>query len=187
MLGADVVMLETLRLFLGELHDRAGPFGEAIEVPTLLRACFGSLPAGATPALTAQPSADRANDPFHSHLLILSVSLLLLTRRASSGSLWPLRLSHRRAQCVHRGTVRPIVCAGVPGCAAPGRANRCRQARGPTSAPSRYLRGRRGNALASASSRRLPSKAPGPAVLHRAAAGASTTQYSPPPPTALPL
>src|SRR5438132_13000032 len=86
MLGADVVMVETLRLFLGELHDRAGPFGEAIEVPTLLRVCFGSLPKGAAPAVTCQPSADRANDSLHFHLLILSVSLLLLTRRASSGS-----------------------------------------------------------------------------------------------------
>src|SRR5258707_14605260 len=176
MLGADVVMLETLRLFLGELHDRAGPFGEAIEVPTLLRACFGSLPAGASPAVTCQPSADRANDSLPSHLLILSVSLLLLTRRASSGSLWPLRLSHRHAQCVHRGTVLPIVCAGVPGCAAPGRANRCRPARGPTNAPSRYRRGRRGNALASASARRQPPRAPGQPVLQREEGGAPKTR-----------
>src|SRR6266566_7148166 len=86
MLGADGVVLETLRLFLGKLHDPAGPIGEAIEVPTLFRACFGSLPAGAAPAVTCQPSADRANDSLHFHLLILSVSLLLLTRRASSGS-----------------------------------------------------------------------------------------------------
>ena len=55
---------------------------EAIEVPTLLRVCFGSLPAGAASAVTCQPSADRANKMVHSHLLILSVSLLLLTQRA---------------------------------------------------------------------------------------------------------
>jgi hypothetical protein len=34
-LGADGVVLEALRLFLGELHDCAGPFGEAVEVPSL--------------------------------------------------------------------------------------------------------------------------------------------------------
>jgi hypothetical protein len=86
MLGADVVVLETLCLFLGELHDCAGTFGEAIEVPSLIRACFGSLPTGASPLVTCQPSADRSNDSLRYHLLILSISLLLLTRRASSGS-----------------------------------------------------------------------------------------------------
>ncbi len=72
MLGADVVMVEVLRLFLGELHDFAGPFGETIEVSSLVPACFGSLPTGAGPAVTCQPSAYRANNILRCHLLILS-------------------------------------------------------------------------------------------------------------------
>src|SRR5207249_4737737 len=80
--GADGVVLETLRLFLGELHDHAGPFGETIEVPTLIRACCGSLPTGASPAATYQPSADRADKMVRYHLLILSVSLLFFPQRA---------------------------------------------------------------------------------------------------------
>src|SRR6266567_2286431 len=113
-LGADGVVLEALRLFLGELHDCAGPFGEAVEVPSLVRACCGSLPTGASPPVRCQPSADRADTMVRCHLLILSVSLLLLTRRASSDSLGSPRLSHRRALCVQRGMVLPIVCAGCP-------------------------------------------------------------------------
>jgi len=45
-----------------------------------------SRSAGTCPAVTCQPSADRANKMVRCHLLILSVSLLLLTRRASSDS-----------------------------------------------------------------------------------------------------
>src|SRR5258707_14097968 len=55
MLGADVVMVEVLRLFLGELHDFARPFGETIEVSYLVPACFGSLPTGVGPAVTCRP------------------------------------------------------------------------------------------------------------------------------------
>ena len=165
-------------LFLpyGELHDFAGSLGEPVEVSSLVRACFGSLSAGAGSTMTSQPSADGANYSLRCHLLILSVYLFPLTQRASTGSPWPPRLCHRRAQCVRPGTARPIVCAGALGCAPPVRANRCRQARGPTSAPSRYRRGRRGNALASASSRWLPPKAPGRAVLQRGEGGASSTR-----------
>src|SRR5260370_16838665 len=79
-LGADVVVLEALRLFLGELHDRAGPFGEAVEVPFLVPACCGSLPTGASPPATGQHSAERANTIVPFHLLILSFPSLLLTR-----------------------------------------------------------------------------------------------------------
>ena len=121
-LGADGVVLEALRLFLGELHDRAGPFGEAVEVPSLVRGCCGSLPTGASPPVRCQPSAYRADKMVRCHLLILSVSLLLLTRRASSDFLWSPHLSHRRALCVQRGMVLPIVCAGVSDCAPPGNA-----------------------------------------------------------------
>ena len=79
MLGADVVVLETLLLFLGELHGCAGPFSETIEVPNLIRACCGSLPTGASPLVTCQPSADRANNMLRCHLLILSVSVFSIT------------------------------------------------------------------------------------------------------------
>jgi hypothetical protein len=96
-LGADGVVLEALRLFLGELHDRAGPFGEAVEVPSLVRGYCGSLPTEASPPVRCQPSADRADNMVRCHLLILSVSLLFFTRRGLSDFLWSPRHSHRRA------------------------------------------------------------------------------------------
>ncbi len=78
-LGADGAVLETLRLFLGEPHDCAGPFGEAVEVPSLVCGCCSSLPTGASPPLRCQPSADRADKMVRCYLLILSVSFFSIT------------------------------------------------------------------------------------------------------------
>jgi hypothetical protein len=69
-----------------------GPLGEPVEAPSLVHACFSSLSAGSSPAVTSQPSAHRAKKSLRCHLLILSVYLLPLTRRASTGSSWPPRL-----------------------------------------------------------------------------------------------
>ncbi len=77
MLGADVVVLEALRLFLGELHDVAGSFGEPVEVPLLARSSVSPFPTGTSPpAGMSQQSAERACKSLRYHLLILSVGML---------------------------------------------------------------------------------------------------------------
>ncbi len=76
MFSPDVVMLEALRLFLSKTHHMPGSLGEPVEAPSLVHACFGSLSTGTGPAVTSQPSADRAKKFLSYHLLILSVCLL---------------------------------------------------------------------------------------------------------------
>src|SRR2546421_9053945 len=46
MLGADVVVVEALRLFLGELHDFSGPLGEPVKAPPPVLVCTSSRSAG---------------------------------------------------------------------------------------------------------------------------------------------
>ncbi len=75
-LGADVVVLETLRLFLGKLHDVAGSLGEPVEAPLLVPSSVSPFPTGtSTLAGTPQPSAERSSQSLHYHPLILSVSM----------------------------------------------------------------------------------------------------------------
>src|SRR6266852_2188529 len=176
MLGPDVVVLQALRLFLGKTHHMPGSLGEPVEAPSLVHACFGSLSTGTGPAVTSQPSADRAKKFLSYHLLILSVCLLPSIRRASTGSPWPRLASHTRARRALRETARPSARAWMPGDAPRARANRCTHGCGPTSAPSRYRRGRRGNALASASTRRPRHRALGREECQRGGHGASSTQ-----------
>ncbi len=99
MLGPNIIVLQALRLFLGKTHGMPGPLSEPVEAPSLVHSCFSSLSAGSSPAVTSQPSADRAKKSLRCHLLILlSVYLLPLTRRASTGSPWPRLASHTRAR-----------------------------------------------------------------------------------------
>ena len=97
-LSPDVVVLEALSLLLGKLHDVAGSLGEPVEAPLLVRSSVSPFPTGtSTPAGTSQPSAERSSKSLRYHLLILSLCELLSIQRASTGSLWPPRLSHRPA------------------------------------------------------------------------------------------
>src|SRR5258708_1184787 len=76
MFSPGVVLLYALRRFLRETHPLPRSLREPVEAPSLVHACFGSLSTGTGPAVTSQPSADRAKKFLSYHLLILSVCLL---------------------------------------------------------------------------------------------------------------
>src|SRR5260370_19445194 len=107
-------MLEALRLFLSKTHHMPGSLGEPVETPSLVHACFGSLSTGTGPAVTSQPSADKAKKFLSYHLLILSVCLLTSTCPASTGSPWPRLASRTRARCALRKTTTSSAPAWMP-------------------------------------------------------------------------
>src|SRR6266699_1815087 len=67
MLGADVVVVEALRLFLGKTHGMPGPLGEPVKTPPPVLACTSSRSAGTSPAVTRQVSHDGVNNSLYCH------------------------------------------------------------------------------------------------------------------------